>query len=191
MNVSAVTRWRTSGTLAPPRLERPGGRQFRPTQRVGRVSASGTLPETGVMASTFSSGERSARKIAMALSTPGSVSMMMRRGLAALGRLGRFRLPGAVAAPAGLADILQRLWKRQSADVARNCGACSLHSICAHSFCLDSFGPASLLKMLPIETVARRSPLRCGLQIHRISAARKSADDTETCRLRSTRRESI
>jgi hypothetical protein len=49
---------------------------------LGRVKSSGTLPQTGVMASTFSSGERKARKIAMASSMPGSVSMMMRRGLA-------------------------------------------------------------------------------------------------------------
>src|ERR1700730_1291982 len=47
----------------------------------GSVSASGTLPDTGVMASTLSSGERRARKMAMASSTPGSVSRMMRRGV--------------------------------------------------------------------------------------------------------------
>src|ERR1700748_464116 len=46
---------------------------------LGKVSESGTLPQTGVMASTFSSGERRARKMAMASSTPGSVSRMMRR----------------------------------------------------------------------------------------------------------------
>src|ERR1700760_4176145 len=48
---------------------------------LGKVSESGTLPQTGVMASTFSSGERRARKMAMASSTPGSVSRMMRTGL--------------------------------------------------------------------------------------------------------------
>src|SRR5580704_7606833 len=46
----------------------------------GSASSSGTLPDTGVIASTFNSGERSARKIAIASSIPGSVSRMMRRG---------------------------------------------------------------------------------------------------------------
>src|ERR1700736_922773 len=45
---------------------------------LGRVEESGTLPETGVMASILSSGERTARKMAMASSIPGSVSIMMR-----------------------------------------------------------------------------------------------------------------
>jgi len=47
---------------------------------LGSVSSSGTLPATGVRASTFSSGEFSARKMASASSVPGSVSIMTRRG---------------------------------------------------------------------------------------------------------------
>src|SRR5258708_36550136 len=47
----------------------------------GRVRDRGTLPQTGVTASTRSSGERRARKMAMASSTPGAVSRMMRGGL--------------------------------------------------------------------------------------------------------------
>src|ERR1700722_6973057 len=48
---------------------------------LGRVRERGTLPQTGVTASTWSSGERRATKMAMASSTPGSVSRMMRGGL--------------------------------------------------------------------------------------------------------------
>ena len=46
----------------------------------GSVRSSGTFPATGVMASIFSSGERMASKSARASSTPGSVSMMTRKG---------------------------------------------------------------------------------------------------------------
>src|SRR5271154_2208698 len=51
----------------------------------GSVNDNGTLPETGVTASTFNSGERSARKNAIASSTPGSVSKMILFGLPASG----------------------------------------------------------------------------------------------------------
>src|SRR5580692_7401474 len=78
----AVTRRRTRGVAAPAAT----GMSVRPaisTRRsaLGRVSERGTLPQTGVTASTWSSGERRARKMAMASSTPGSVSRMMRWGL--------------------------------------------------------------------------------------------------------------
>src|SRR5581483_7709765 len=52
----------------------------RSRRALGRVRSSGTLPATGVIASTCSSGDRSASRIARASSTPGSVSMMTRRG---------------------------------------------------------------------------------------------------------------
>src|ERR1700681_2373780 len=69
---------------------------------LGRVEESGTLPETGVMASILSSGERTARKMAIASSIPGSVSIMMRCEVAVggvadasetLGRLQASRAP--------------------------------------------------------------------------------------------------
>src|SRR5438552_1223927 len=44
------------------------------------VSSSGTFPATGVMASIFNSGERMASSSTNASSTPGSVSMMTRKG---------------------------------------------------------------------------------------------------------------
>src|SRR5271165_3239666 len=78
----AVTRRRTSGVAAPAAT----GMSARPAisrrrRALGSVSERGTLPETGVTASTLSSGERRARKKAMASSTPGSVSRIMRWGL--------------------------------------------------------------------------------------------------------------
>src|SRR5258708_34900565 len=48
---------------------------------LGRVRERGTLPQTGVTASTRRSGARRARKMALGSSTPGSVSRMMRWGL--------------------------------------------------------------------------------------------------------------
>ena len=46
----------------------------------GSVSSSGTFPATGVIPSIFNSGERMASSRASASSTPGSVSMMTRKG---------------------------------------------------------------------------------------------------------------
>ena len=47
---------------------------------LGRPSSSGTFPATGVMPSIFSSGDRMASSKASASSTPGSVSMITRKG---------------------------------------------------------------------------------------------------------------
>ena len=78
---SAVTRRRRSGTLAPAAT----GISVRPaisTMRMafGRVNSRGTFPDTAVMASIFSSGDRMANSNANASSTPVSVSRMTRDG---------------------------------------------------------------------------------------------------------------
>ena len=77
----AVTRRRSRGALAPGAT----GMSVRPAistirKALGRPSSSGTFPATGVMPSIFNSGERMASSKARASSTPGSVSMITRKG---------------------------------------------------------------------------------------------------------------
>ena len=69
-----------SGRAAPAKIGmsgRPASSQIRRALSV--ASASETLPSTVVRPSSSSSGEASASRMAMASSTPGSVSMMMAR----------------------------------------------------------------------------------------------------------------
>src|SRR5271169_448641 len=94
-------RRRTKGVAAPPATG-TSGRPAISTRRkaLGRVKERGTFPLTAVTASIFSSGERSARKRAMASSTPGSQSRRIGRGEAAAAGKGKEGSVLAAKAPA-------------------------------------------------------------------------------------------
>src|SRR2546428_8581198 len=76
----AVSNGLRRGRLAPCPISRLGGGLTRLStlNRLRVACSTGTFPQTVVIATTSSSGERKASRIASASSTPGSVSMMTR-----------------------------------------------------------------------------------------------------------------